>query len=138
MYAYPVNLTQDGATVLLTFPDIPEAITFGEDESEALLQGQDALETALEMYVDDRRALPAPSPAKGRHLVAPSALIQAKLGLYDTMQRQRIKKAELARRLGWHMPQVDRVRDLNHASQLRQIEQAASALGRHIHVSMGG
>ncbi|MDQ6990915.1 MAG: type II toxin-antitoxin system HicB family antitoxin [Mariprofundaceae bacterium] len=64
MYAYPVELTQDGDSVLLTFPDIPEAVTFGEDETEALLQGQDALETALEMYVDDRRAIPAPSQAR--------------------------------------------------------------------------
>ncbi len=137
MYAYPVTLTQDGDSVLLTFADVPEAVTFGEDEAEALLQGQDALETALEMYIDDRRALPAPSPAEGRPLVAPSALAQAKLGLYDSMRQQHIKKAELARRLGWHMPQVDRVLDLQHASQFKQIEQAASALGRHINVSMG-
>ncbi len=136
MYAYPVEITHDGDTMLLNFPDIPEAITFGGDEAEALLQGQDALETALEMYVDDRRAIPVPSPADGRPLVAPSALAQAKLGLYDQMRQQHIKKAELARRLGWHMPQVDRVLDLHHASHFRQIEQAASALGRHINVSM--
>lgn len=137
MYAYPVEITQDGDAMLLSFPDIPEAITFGEDEAEALLQGQDALETALEMYVDDRRAIPVPSPADGRPLVAPSALAQTKLGLYDQMRQQHIKKAELARRLGWHMPQVDRVLNLHHASHFRQIEQAASALGRHIDVRMG-
>jgi len=137
MYAYPVELKQDGDSVLLTFPDIPEAITFGADEDEALLQGVDALETALEIYVDDHRAIPAPSSAKGRPLVSPSALTQAKIGLYDNMRQQRIRKSELARRLGWHMPQVDRVLDLHHASHFRQIEQAASALGRHIDVSMG-
>ena len=47
MFDYPVILTQDGATVLVTFPDVPEAITFGADEDEALLQAVDALETAL-------------------------------------------------------------------------------------------
>jgi len=137
MYAYPVEITNDGDSVLLIFPDIPEAITFGADADEALLQGIDALETALEMYVDERRAIPVPSAADGRDLVAPSALVQAKLGLYDQMRRQRIKKSELARRLGWHMPQVDRVLDMHHASHFKQIEQAASALGRHVHVSMG-
>jgi len=36
----------------VTFPDIPEAITFGENESEALKQAVDALETALSFYGD--------------------------------------------------------------------------------------
>jgi hypothetical protein len=38
-----------------------------------------------------------------------------------------IKKAELARRLGWHMPRVDRLFDLRHASRIDQIEAAARA-----------
>ncbi len=38
---------------------------------------------------------------------------------------QDIHKAELARRFGWHMPQVDRLFDLRHASKLDQIEAAA-------------
>jgi antitoxin HicB len=50
------------------------------------------------------------------------------------MTEQGIKKAELARRLGWHLPQVDRLFDLRHASKLEQIEAAAAALGRHIEV----
>jgi hypothetical protein len=40
------------------------------------------------------------------------------------MTEQGIKKAELARRLGWHIPQVDRLFDLRHASRLDQIETA--------------
>ncbi len=47
---------------------------------------------------------------------------------------QGIKKAELARRLGWHTPQVDRLFDLRHASRLDQIEAAAAVLGRHLEV----
>lgn len=38
---------------MVTFPDVPEIITQGEDEEEALLRAQDALETALSMYVED-------------------------------------------------------------------------------------
>ena len=47
---------------------------------------------------------------------------------------QGIKKAELARRLGWHTPQVDRLFDLRLASRLDQIEAAAAVLGRHLEV----
>lgn len=135
MFDYPVTLTPDGDTVLVTFADVPEALTFGADEDEALLQAVDALETALSIYVDARKPLPVASKAKrGQRTVRPSALEGAKLGVYQAMTEQGIKKAELARRLGWHMPQVDRLFDLRHASRLDQIEAAARVLGRHLEV----
>jgi antitoxin HicB len=133
MLNYPVILTPDDGTVLVTFPDVPEAITFGADEGEALLQAVDALESALSVYVAERAPLPVPSKAKrGQHTVRPSALEGAKLGVYQAMTEQGIKKSELARRLGWHMPQVDRLFDLRHASRLDQIEAAARVLGKHL------
>ena len=137
MFDYPVTLTPDGHTLLVTFTDVPEAITFGVDEDEALLNAVDALETGLSFYVDARMSLPAVSqPAVGQKTVRPSALECAKLGVYQAMTEQGIKKAELARRLGWHMPQVDRLFDLRHASKLDQIEAAAIVLGRHIEVTV--
>ena len=135
MFDYPVTLTPDGDTVLVTFADVPEALTFGADEDEALLQAVDALEAALSFYVDARKPLPVASKAKrGQRTVRPSALEGAKLGVYQAMTEQGIKKAELARRLGWHMPQVDRLFDLRHASRLDQIEAAARVLGRRLEV----
>jgi antitoxin HicB len=138
MLDYPVILeAQPEGGFVVTFPDVPEAITQGEDEDEALLYAVDALESALSFYVDDRKPLPVPSKAKrGQKTVRPSALECAKLGVYQAMTEQGIKKAELARRLGWHMPQVDRLFDLKHASRFDQIEAAARALGRHIEVSV--
>jgi len=137
MFDYPVTLTPDDGTVLVTFTDVPEAITFGADEDEALLQAVDALESALSFYVDARKPLPTPGrPRKGQKTVRPSALECAKLGVYQAMMEQGIKKAELARRLGWHMPQIDRLFDLRHASRLEQIESAASALGKQVHIQI--
>jgi antitoxin HicB len=137
MFDYPVTLTPDNGTVLVTFADVPEAITFGADEQEALLQAVDALESGLSFYVDARQPLPAPSKAKrGQKTVRPSALECAKLGVYQAMTEQGIRKAELARRLGWHMPQVDRLFDLRHASKFEQIETAAAVLGKRLVLSM--
>ncbi len=136
-FEYPVKLEQDDGSVLVTFPDVPEAVTFGADEDEALLQAVDALETALSFYVEARKPLPMPGkPARGQKTVQPSPLECAKLGVYQAMMEQGIKKAELARRLGWHMPQVDRLFDLRHASKFEQIEAAAVALGKHLRVSV--
>ena len=139
MFDYPVTLTHDdNNTVLVTFKDVPEAITFGADEDEALLNAVDALETGLSFYIDKRRPLPDPGrPAKGQRTVRPSALECAKLGVYQAMTQEGVKKSELARRMGWHMPQIDRLFDLNHASRLDQIEAAARALGKSVTVSVG-
>ncbi|OYY36920.1 MAG: HicB family protein [Halothiobacillus sp. 24-54-40] len=137
MFVYPVTLTPDSGTVLVTFADVPEAITFGADENEALLNAIDALETGLSFYVNARKPLPVASQsATGQKTVRPSALECAKLGVYQAMTDQGIKKSELARRLGWHMPQVDRLFDLRHASKLDQIEAAANVLGKHVHVQI--
>jgi len=136
MFDYPIHLeAQAEGGFVVTFPDVPEAITQGEDQEEALLYAVDALETALSFYVDSRKPLPVAGKAKrGQLTVRPSALEGAKLGVYRAMTDQGIKKAELARRLGWHMPQVDRLFDLRHKSRLDQIEAAARALGRQLEV----
>lgn len=135
MFDYPVVLeAQPEGGFVVTFPDVPEAITQGEDSEEALLYAIDALESALSFYVDARKPLPVPSAHAGRPTVRPSALECAKLGVYQAMTEQGIRKSELARRLGWHMPQVDRLFDLRHASRMDQIEAAAHALGRQVDV----
>ena len=137
MFDYPVTLTPDDGTVLVTFVDVPEAITFGADENEALLNAIDALETGLSFYVNSRKPLPfAGQPTVNQKTVRPSALECAKLGVYQAMTDQGIKKSELARRLGWHMPQIDRLFDLRHASRLDQIEAAATVLGKHVLVQI--
>lgn len=76
MTDYPVTLTPDGGTVLVTFADVPEAITFGMDEADALLQAADALASALALYVGERKPLPTPStPAPGQRTVRPSEVL---------------------------------------------------------------
>jgi len=74
MFDYPVTLTPDDGTVLVTFVDVPEAITFGADEDEALLNAIDALETGLSFYVGSRKPLPVASqPTVNQKTVRASA-----------------------------------------------------------------
>lgn len=72
---YPVVLTeQPEGGFVVTFPDVPEAITQGEDQAEALMYAVDALDTAFSFYVDDHQPLPLPSQAKpGQLVVRPSS-----------------------------------------------------------------
>jgi antitoxin HicB len=131
MRAYPAMLIPDpdgGFTV--TFRDVPEAITEGDNREEALLRAEDALESALAMYVAADEPLPVAWPALPDEAIVPlSARGMAKAALYEAMREQRIGRAELARRLRWHLPQVNRVLDLRHASKMEQIEAALATLG---------
>jgi antitoxin HicB len=47
-----------------------------------------------------------------------------------------VRKADLARRLGWHAPQVDRLLDLDRASRLDQLEAALAALGKRLSIEL--
>ena len=86
MLNYPVTWKKDGDTILVTFRDVPEAMTFGADKEEALRNAVDALETGLSFYVDSRKSLPLPSKAKrGELTVSPTAWECAKLGVYQAM-----------------------------------------------------
>ena len=136
MLTYPVKLKKDtSGMILVSFPDVPEAITYGENKVDALRHAVDALESALSMYVDDHDPIPAPSPIKrGQTCVVVPALSEAKLNLYQSMQRSGIRKTDLARSLGCHLPQVDRLLDLNHASRLEQLEAAFRALGKRLSI----
>ncbi len=134
MLAYPIELDQDdNGTLAVSFPDFPEAHTFGVGKAEALERAQDALVTIIDEYV--RRWKPVPPPSAGRSRVAVPALTAAKLQLYGIMQREGIGKAELARRLHCYPAQVDRLFNLFHQSRLDQLERAFAAVGRQLVVT---
>ncbi len=135
--AYSVELTPGtNGTLLVTFPDFPEAVTFGQDEADAVMRAADALETVLAARIDDGEDIPLPPAAGGRPSVTLPALTTAKVLLYRAMREAGVRKADLARRLGWHGPQVDRLLDLDHASRLDQIEAALAVLGKRLKVGL--
>ena len=134
MLRYSVILRpDDNDTVLVTFPDFPEAATFGEDQQDALLRAGDALETAIQGRIGDFEDVPLPSPTAAPTVELP-VQISLKVLLYRAMRERKLRKANLAQRLGWKPPQVDRLFDLQHASRLDQLEAAFAALGKRIHV----
>jgi antitoxin HicB len=135
---YPVSFEQDSnGTVLVSFPDVPEAHTYGSDANDAVARAADALETALALYMDFRRDIPTPSRLRKRaRAVALPALAEAKIRLHQAMREEGIAKTDLARRLGWHVPQVDHFLDLGHASRLDQIESAFQALKRTLSITI--
>ncbi len=134
--AWPVNLQrQEDGAILVSFPDIPEALTEGATEAEALEQAQDCLIAALGGYVGERRPIPRPSPAHGRASVALPVLMAAKIALCGAMRAQGISNTALAARLGLSEGAVRRLIDLDHRSHIGQIETALHALGQRLTVA---
>jgi antitoxin HicB len=138
MLKYPITLDPDSnGTLLVGFPDFPTVNTVGDDEADALRNAVDALETALQVYFDGRQAVPLPSAAKpDQRTIALPALSEAKILIWNEMFAQKLRKADLARLLGVHTPQVDRLFDLDHASKLDFVEQAAKVLGKELNVAL--
>ena len=135
MFMYPVTLTRDrkAGGYVVTFADIPEAITQGDTKEEALAAAMDALETAMDFYLEDKRAVPLPSrPKRGQHVVELPASISAKVLLLNEMIAQNVRPAELARRLNTTPQVVNRLTNVRHATRIDSIAAALQALGKHL------
>ena len=134
--AYPVKLeTEGGNSVLVSFPDIPEALTEDSTKREALAEARDCLVAALGGYIEGRRDIPRPSPGRGRPLVALPALVAAKIALYRAMRERGLGNAALAKQLGTVEGTVRRLLDLDHRSHIGQVEAALHVLGQRLVVA---
>ena len=90
-YAYPCVLTpeKDGG-YSVSFPNVPEALTCGDDRDEALAMAEDALIVALGSYMQCGEDIPVPhTVADGQEMVAVPPVVAAKLARYAAMREQR-------------------------------------------------
>jgi antitoxin HicB len=137
MLSYPARLSRDGEGFMVSFPDIPEALTSGASREEALDMAADALTTAMDFYFEDRRPVPAPShPKRGQVLIDLPASVSAKVLLLNEMLRQQVKPAELARRMNVRPQEVNRITTLRHPTKIDTISQALAVLGKRLDLSI--
>jgi antitoxin HicB len=137
--AYAATLTpdeEDGGYVV-TFRDVPEAITQGETLEEALRKAADALAVALEFYAERKQRFPSPSkPRPHEHLITLPALVAAKLELYRRMCETGTTRVALARMIGVDERAVRRLLAYRHRSHIGQIEAALAKLGKRLEISV--
>ena len=137
MIVYRAKFTPEKKGITVTFPEFPEAVTCGYSDEEAMEFAVDALQSVLSEYIRRRREIPRPKrPLKGMRSVLLPVLAEAKLQVYEVMRRRGIRKSDLARRLGWHKSQVDRLLELQHLSQLGLIEEALEALDKRLAIGV--
>lgn len=134
LQSYPIFLTPDkNGSVIARFPDVPEAMTVGADENNAVEWAQDALVVALTGYVDDRRDIPPPSkPKRGQKSVNLPPQVAMKLTIYQAMRDQGVTQAALGECMGVDSRQVRRILDLDHNTSLAQLLRALQCLGKEL------
>ncbi|HGY7875958.1 TPA: type II toxin-antitoxin system antitoxin HicB, partial [Escherichia coli] len=114
---YPVTLTPapEGG-YMVSFVDIPEALTQGETVAEAMEAAKDALLTAFDFYFEDNELIPLPSPSNSHdHFIEVPLSVASKVLLLNAFLQSEITQQELARRIGKPKQEITRLFNLHHA-----------------------
>ncbi|WP_137132649.1 type II toxin-antitoxin system HicB family antitoxin [Rhizobium sp. FY34] len=135
-YIYRAILIPDpDGGMVVTFPDVPEAITFGADRTEALESAREALALALRGIAAEGRELPAPTEGEGFPVAVP-AEVATKLAVISAFRKAGISKSELARRLDRRETEARRILDPDHPTKLGLLTDALRVLGQDIVISV--
>lgn len=133
VYAADVSADPDGG-YLVTFRDVPDAITHGDTRTEALANAVEALGLALRGYLADGEEVPTPTASQGIMIaVAPADAV--KIAVIDRFRKSGLSKSELARRIGKAEGEARRVLDPDYPSKIGTMQEALNAMGHTIVVS---
>lgn len=130
---YPVKLEPDSGGYVVSFPDIPEALTQGDSREDALAAALDALVTAFEFYFEDGEAIPAPGEITGDYVVVPAS-VTAKVLLLNAFVDSGLTQVELAKRMGVTKQEIQRVFNLQHATKIDTIQRALAVVGKQLEI----
>ncbi len=138
MQKYPARFDPaDEGGYTVTFRDIPEAITQGDDLAEAEAMARDALVSAMEFYFEAGREVPAPSKAlKGEHIVELPPSVAAKVALLNARLATSARPADVARSMGCKAQEMTRVFDLHHPTKIDTVAAALAAMGYELELSV--
>ena len=138
--AWPARfLRQPDGHILVRFPDLPEAVTEGEDVADARLQAVDCLAEAIAGRINDHEPLPPPAALPGAEAVALEPVLAYKAALYAAMRTSGTTRIGLAKRLGIDEKDVRRLLDPRHrGSRLPRLIEALAACGVNVGVALTG
>jgi antitoxin HicB len=132
---YPATFLfeENGKGFHVRFPDLPEALTGGDDLADTFVQAADCLAEAIAGRITRGEEIPRPSkPKRGQHLISVPLYLAPKLALYLAMRERRIANTELAERLGVSETVVWRMLNSKHDTKPEKIQAALRALGKRV------
>jgi len=138
MIRYRVKLTpDDNNTFLVTSPDFPDVITFGETREEALHYAVGAFREIIAARIHYKESIPTPSKIRAKDdFITLPLQTEMKIRLYESLQQKGVKKAELARMMKLHRQEIERLLDFKQSTSIGKIEQAFAALGKQLKIEV--
>jgi antitoxin HicB len=136
--SYPASFLPEeyGKGFHVRFPDLPEALTGGDDIADTLVQAADCLAEAIAGRIVRGDEIPSPSkPKPGQHVISVPLYLAPKLALYLAMRERHIPNTELAKRLRISETVVRGMLNPKHDTKPEKIQAALMALGKRIVVT---
>jgi antitoxin HicB len=136
-YSYGAILVKgEDGRFMAYFPELPEAVTDGADEAEALAEAADCLSEALASRIVDGEEIP-PAIEPGQYSVSPDLTVALKVALYSALRQRDMTVADLADLLDmgdWH--QAARLIDPKRSTKLTTLIDALDALGCQVEIGI--
>ncbi len=136
-FRYPARLQSDSSgAVLVSFRDLPECLTSGTDEAEALREAGDALEEAIAGRIDDNEPIPVPSQLHaGERRIAVPPDMAAKAAFVLAFRASGLSRLAVAAHLGVNEKVVRRWLDPRHHTAATRLHTALRAFGQELIVA---
>lgn len=140
-YAYPCLIERDveeyqvsgREAYVITFRDVPEAISGGWSWAEALAMAQDCLDVALTFYSDEGQDLPTPSELRpGEVMISTTPTVAAKFALYNAMREQGVTAEQLSERLRLDEQATQKLLNPLYRSHITTVRRALAIVGREL------
>ncbi|MCM2292275.1 type II toxin-antitoxin system HicB family antitoxin [Allorhizobium sp. BGMRC 0089] len=133
-YAAIFEPTEKAGGFVVTFPDVPEAITEGDTMAEAREMASDALGMILLTYLEIGQPLPEATAAGT--MITPDAETALKIAVIETFQKANISRSELARRIDKDEKEARRLLDPNVRTKLPLMVSALGAMGQRLIIGL--
>ena len=132
-FSFPASLipdSDDGGYVV-TFRDLPEAITQGDSIEVALREAADCIEEAIAARIDDRLDIPEPSDMLENEYLVPVPMQTAlKAAVTLAMSESKMNQVQLANALKVNEKEVRRIFDSHHGTKLGTLARTLNILGK--------
>ena len=137
-FVYPALLRPDRTgEIVVSFRNLPECLTSGADEAEALTEAADALEEAIAGRIKRGDDIPAPStPRSGERRIAVPSGMAAKAALALAFRESGLPGDEFAALVGTDERSIGRMLDPKHRTAPGHIERTLRVLGQQLVVEV--